>query len=260
MKNWLNKASGFIICTIIYTLFLSPPAYSEENSHDKWKFQIAPYVWLAGQKGTVSTLPGLPPADVDLDFYDDIYDDLNGALMIVGEARKGSYGVYWDFSYVDIETEDSTPGPFFSSITSRTKSWNTSIAGFYRLVEKDRQFIDALGGIRYWSVDSKLSLGAGWLAAREISNKEDWFDPIIGLKGFSPLWESKFFISGILAIGGFNVGSDFMWDATINFGYQWTKGFSTTIGYRYMSVDYEDGDFLYDVAQDGLILGLSWRF
>jgi hypothetical protein len=32
------------------------------------------------------------------------------------------------------------------------------------------------------------------------------------------------------------------------------------LGYRYLDVDYEDGDFLYDVAQDGLVLGLSWRF
>jgi len=109
-------------------------------------------------------------------------------------------------------------------------------------------------------VDTKLSLGAGWLSAREISHKEDWIDPIIGLKGLSPLWRSKFFISGAFAFGGFGVGSDFMWDASVNLGYQWTKGFSTTLGYRYLDVDYEDGDFLYDVAQDGLVLGLSWRF
>jgi len=31
-------------------------------------------------------------------------------------------------------------------------------------------------------------------------------------------------------------------------------------GYRYLDVDYEDGAFLYDVVQDGLTLGLSWRF
>mgnify|MGYP000488264672 FL=1 len=116
------------------------------------------------------------------------------------------------------------------------------------------------GGIRYWSVESKLSLEAGLLPARKISNKEDWLDPLIGLKGLTPIGESKFFVSGALAIGGFGVGSDFMWDANINLGYQWTKRFSTTFGYRYLDVDYEEDDFLYDVAQDGLVLGLSWRF
>ena len=76
----------------------------------------------------------------------------------------------------------------------------------------------------------------------------------------APLGESKFFVSGFVIIGGFDVGSDFMWDANLNLGYRWTETFSTLFGYRYLDVDYEDSNFLYDVAQDGLILGLSWRF
>ena len=36
--------------------------------------------------------------------------------------------------------------------------------------------------------------------------------------------------------------------------------FSTTLGYRYLDVDYEKDDFLYDVSQDGPVLGLSWMF
>jgi len=260
MKNMLSKASRFIICGVIYTLVCCFPAYADVNSSDKWEFQIAPYVWLAGQKGKVATLPGLPPADVDVDFYDDILDDLNGALMLVGEARKGRYGMVMDVAYTDIGSADSTPGPIFSSIKSRTKSWMVSAAGLYRLVERQGAFLDVIGGIRYWSVDSELSLGAGLLPARKISNKESWIDPLVGLKGLTPIGESKFFVSGAFAIGGFSVGSNFMWDANINLGYQWTKGFSTTLGYRYLDVDYEDGDFLYDVAQDGLVLGLSWRF
>jgi hypothetical protein len=85
-------------------------------------------------------------------------------------------------------------------------------------------------------------------------------DPIIGLKGLAPLGESQFFVSGALLLGGFGMGSDFMWDGQINLGYQWGPTFSTTIGYRYLEVDYDEGDFLYDVSQDGPSLGLSWRF
>jgi hypothetical protein len=85
-------------------------------------------------------------------------------------------------------------------------------------------------------------------------------NPLIGLKGLTPIGASKFFLSGAFAMGGFGAGSDFMWDASVNIGYQWTKGFATTLGYRYLDVDYENNDFLYDVTQDGLTLGLSWRF
>lgn len=261
MKNSLSKASRFIICGVIYALAWCFPAYADVNSSDKWEFQIAPYAWLAGQKGTVATLPGLPAADIKVDFYDDILGNINFAGMLAGEARKGHFGMFMDIMYTDIEAEDSTPlGIYYSSVTSQTKSWVVSGAGLYRLFENQRQFLDAIGGIRYWSVDTDLTLEAGLFPKRKISNDESWVDPIIGLKGLSPLGNSKFFISGTLVIGGFGVGSDFMWDANINLGYQWTQGFSTIVGYRYLDVDYEKDDFLYDVAQDGLVLGLSWRF
>jgi hypothetical protein len=114
------------------------------------------------------------------------------------------------------------PAPFFSTLTSRTKTWIVSAAGFYRLIEQDRAFLDGMAGLRYWSVDSSLKLGAGILPARESSNREDWMDPIIGLKGLVPLGASKIFVSGALVLGGFGVGSDFMWDGLLNLGYQWT--------------------------------------
>ena len=170
-----------------------------------------------------------------------------------------------DVAYTDIEMEDPTPlGVFYSAVNSRTKTWIVSVAGFYRLVERQNGFLDVIGGFRYWSVDSELTLkGAAFpnvFPERSISNSENWVDPLVGPKGLMPIGASKFFVSGGVMIGGFGVGSDFMWDANANLGYQWTKSFSTTVGYRYLDVDYESGDFLYDVSQDGPVLGLSWRF
>jgi hypothetical protein len=249
-----------IVVIIFLSLICVLTVNAESSSSNKWEFQLAPYAWLAGQKGEVATLPGLPKADIDYDFYDDIAGNIKGAFFLVGGARKGRYGLVADIAYTDVEIEDATPGPLFSSLKSRTKTWIVSAAGLYRMVERKRAFLDAIGGVRYWSVDSKLSLGTGILQGREASNKEGWVDPIIGLKGLSPIGESNFFISGAFVLGGFGMGSDLMWDANANLGYQWTEGFSTTVGYRYLDVKYEKGDFLYDVAQDGLTLGLSWRF
>lgn len=246
------------------TMVLCFAADAESDETEKWNFQLTPYAWLAGQNGKVATLPPLPPADLDVNFYDDVLDKINGAIMLLGEVRKGRFGFVMDIVYSDIETEDPTPlGIFYSALNSRTKSWMVSGAGLYRLLEAQNRFLDFIGGVRYWSVDSELTLKGPqfpFLSERSLSNKEDWVDPIIGLKGFLPIGESKFFVSGSFVIGGFGVGSDFMWDAMINFGYQWTTGFSTTIGYRYLDVDYENGGYLYDVAQHGTTLGLSWRF
>jgi len=181
--------------------------------------------------------------------------------MMVGEVRKGRLGLFADIVYTDIETNDPTPyGILYSAVDSQTKSWMVSVAGLYRLAEGQNRFLDAIAGFRYWSVESDLTLKAGLLPERSVSNSEDWFDPLIGLKGFTSIGSSRFFVNGAFAIGGFGVGSDFMWDASINFGYQWTRSFSTTVGYRYLDVDYDNNGFLYDVAQDGLTLGLSWQF
>ena len=260
MRSAFNKLFMLFACSVFFALLPCHAANAESQSNNTWQFQLAPYAWLAGQNGTVATLPGLPPADIDIDFWDDISDNINGALFLVGEARKDKFGVFVDVAYVDIESDNATPGPYFSSVVSTTESWIVTAAGFYRLVEQPAAFIDLIAGIRYWSVDSSLALRPGILPGREISNTEDWVDPIVGLKGFSSLGESKFFISGGLAIGGFGVGSDFMWDIIASLGYQWTDTFSSTFGYRYLDVDYEDNGFLYDVAQDGPLLGLSWRF
>lgn len=260
MRLSFRKLSMMLFCSIILLHVLCHTALAESSGSGIWQFQLAPYAWLAGQDGTVATLIGLPPADIDIDFWDDIFGNINGAIFLVGEARKEKFGVFMDLAYVNIEIDDAALVPFFSSIVSQTESWIVSGAGFYRIVEKTGAFLDFLAGIRYWSVDSTLELRPGFLPGRNVSNKEDWVDPLVGMKGFSSLGESKFFISGGLAIGGFGVGSDFMWDVNVNLGYRWTDTFSTTLGYRYLDVDYEDDGFLYDVAQNGPVLGLSWRF
>lgn len=230
------------------------------SGSEEWKFRLSPYAWLAGQSGTVATLPGLPPADIDIDFWDDILGNINGAFFLVGEARKDRWGAFMDLAYVDIESENGSPTPAFSSIDSTTTSWIVSAVGFYRLTDRPDAWVDIMAGVRYWSVESSLALGPGELPGQQVSGEDDWVDPLVGIKGLTMLGDSQFFCTGNAVIGGFGAGSDFMWDITVNFGYRWGETFSTSIGYRYLDVDYEDDGFLYDVSQQGPLLGLTWVF
>jgi hypothetical protein len=260
-KRRIVMRSKIVICALIGILFLCSSGLAESRSSEKWEYKITPYGWLAGQKGTVATLPGFPPADIDVGFLDDIAGNINGSMSVKTELRKGHWGAMADISYSDIEDETATANTIlWQTVSSRTKSWIVSLAGQYRLFEYPGTFMDAIGGIRYWSVDSRLALRGGPAQDREISHKEDWFDPILGLRDQSFLGNSKFFLSGELFIGGFGIGSDFMWDACVNLGYQMTESVDITLGYRYMDVDYEKGEFLYDVSQDGMIMSLGWQF
>jgi hypothetical protein len=255
MRCFISVSAIFLL---FYCFLASNQAVAEAS--DSWEFHIAPYAWLAGLDGSVATLPGLPPADIDIDFYDDILGNINGAFMLVGEARKDRFGITMDVVYTDIESDSAVPGQNFTTLTSQTTNWIVSAAGFYRMMSTGQAFIDGLAGIRYWSADSELTLSGGPAGSYAIDNGEEWIDPIIGLKGLTMLGGSKFFLSGFLIIGGFGASSDFLWDVNANLGFQWGDIFSTTIGYRYLDVDYEDDGFLYDVAQHGPTLGLSWRF
>ena len=145
---------GLLVIISAYFVFSGPA----QASDDGWQFHLAPYGWLSGQKGSVATLPGLPPADIDIDFYDDILGNINGALMLIGEARKDRFGMVMEVTYTDVEDDTSTPGVLFSSLTSRTKTGIGSAGLFYRFFESDTGFLDGIGGLRYWSIDSELSL------------------------------------------------------------------------------------------------------
>ena len=61
-------------------------------------------------------------------------------------------------------------------------------------------------------------------------------------------------------IGGFGVSSEFTWDVMGGLGYQATDSFSLVAGYRAMGVDYRNDGFVFDVTQDGPILGAVFRF
>jgi hypothetical protein len=116
-------------------------AHAEEESSGKWNFQIAPYAWLAGQEGKVATLPGLPPADIDVNFYDDILGNINWAGMLVGEARRGRYGLVADIVYTDIETEDPAP---YGVLYSAEDSQPLSVIAIWMSTMKTRIFFTTL--------------------------------------------------------------------------------------------------------------------
>lgn len=249
-----------LMSVTVLSLSLSLPVFASENSDGDWQFQLATYGWLAGQEGSITPINGLSAIDIDLDFWDDIQGNINGAFYLIGDARKGPFGVFADFVYTDIEFEASTPGSNFSSASSQSKTWMFTTAGQYRLIENKAYSLDLLAGARYWALESTIELTGGVYPGRKVTNTKNWIDPLVGTRGYVTFGQSKFFMGGFFVIGGFGAGADLMWDVALNLGYNWTKMVSTTFGYRYLDVDYEEDGFIYDVSQHGPTLGLSWRF
>ena len=86
-----------------------------------------------------------------------------------------------------------------------------------------------------------------------------WIDPIIGLRGQINIthW---LFLAAQGDVGGFGAGSQITWNTQATVGFNITRNIFAELGYRYMYVDYNKNNFLYQMNQFGLFssVGVKW--
>ena len=231
-----------------------------------WTFNIAPYFWGASLRGDVG-VGGRQPVNADVPFRD-LFDNLRFGGMIVAEAHNGTWGVFADLIYLNIEVDKSLTRtiavvPVNLSGTLETTSVTATLLGEYRVLAEPTATLDFMAGARLWSVDNELDLalsaGGPPLAAFSGSDAQTWVDPMLGVKGridLSPSW----YLTGWGMIGGFGLASDFSWDVLGAIGFQWTQSLSIVGGYRAVGVDYSSDGFTFDVIEHGPIIGAVIRF
>jgi hypothetical protein len=244
---------------VVLALFSGP---ATGLAQDNWEFRLSPYAWLAGIKGDVSTIPGLPVVPIEVSASDAL-SDLEGGGMLRLDANKGRHGFAVDLIYTDVQSdEELLPDPINLKLKSISKNTLVTASYQYELYSQGQTLVRVLAGLRYWDVDSELTFtgGLGALAGVNIRNSESWVDPGLGMIGRMPLGGSRFYMIGGFGLGGFGVGSDLFYEFNANIGYQWTESIGTSVGYRLFDVDYENKDFVYDVRQQGWQLGLTWSF
>jgi opacity protein-like surface antigen len=232
-----------------------------------WNFEFTPYIWGASMSGEVAAGP-LPTTSVNMSFSD-IMDNLDAGLMGSFEARKGRWGLLFDAIYMKLAHSATASrtgaGPIGATATASADLEITqtvyAAAVAYRAIES-RTPLDVIGGVRYAKIEADARIDGSFFAqtgsvAR--SAKKDWVDPYIGVRVQRPLAE-RWTLVGYADIGGFGVGSDFTWQAAAGVNYEFSKAIAGKFGYRYMSVDYDNDGFRYDMANSGLYLGVGIRF
>jgi opacity protein-like surface antigen len=127
--------------------------------------------------------------------------------------------------------------------------------------------LDALAGVRYWNINNELTVNSSrGVVDFNGSNSAYLIDPIVGLRTqmyFTP----KFSLSLHGDIGGFDASpnsSDLSWQALGLLGYDFTRHFSLSLGYRELSVAKNsmggsNGKDL-NLILHGFILGLNFHW
>lgn len=231
------------------------PAHAED---DAWTFRVLPYIWAAGQAGDVATLPGLPPASIDLSFSD-ILENLDIAAFLVADAEYGDLFLTGEIAYASISSGASTPGGAFSGGELTSKTLRGLAAVGYTVSRGEAHKLGVFGGLRIWNVDTKLALRTGGLPGVTIKDSETFADPVIGMRGsyrFAPKWS----IDGSGSVGGFGIGADLEFGATATLTYAAGETWNVVAGYRYLSVNYDNNGFLFDVDQQGPVIGVTFTF
>ena len=232
------------------------PRSPQAADADKWQFQFSPYFWLASLHGTAGV--GNRTTQVD-ESFGDIFHSLQFAAMGLLEARKGKLVTLIDVEYVSIKDDKATPGPLFSNVNAKFKTFIFDPEVGYRVFDDPDKgaFVDVLGGARVWHVSTELAFGAGILPATTVQGSRTWVDAVAGVRGKAAL-SKKAFVTGKFDLGG--GGSKFTYQVFGGAGYSVTPKIALIFGYRVLDVNYNKNSFVYDMNQRGPIMGLGFKF
>jgi len=228
-----------------------------ETTENNWKFSFSPYAWGSSLKGKVASLPGLPPADLDISLGD-ILSNLNIGFMGVGGARKGRFSIYSDLFYSHISADADTRGRLYSGADYTQTLFFASAGIAWRVMDEAAYNVSVLAALRYYRLDNHLKLDGAALPSTKIDDDEDWVDLLVGVQGRVRLAENWYANARVTtAIAG---GSDTAYGLSGGVGYIFNKSVSTHVGYRYLKIDYENNDFLYDVKMFGPTIALAFHW
>jgi len=263
MKKWIEiqtdtcKVFYFAILTFLY---INHAYANPADSLKKWHFQTDIYLLFPYMKGNLG-IGNEITAPVDAT-PGDIFSNLKMGGMLYLEARHNKWAVTSDLIFMNLK-QDIAPGKFWDNGTAGAKQLVWEPAGLYRLLP----FLEIGAGGRLnnlqASIDGRRNVfPAGTYEVSESASKT-WFDPILITRLTADI-KDKWLFQFRGDLGGFGVGSKFTWQVQAYAGYQFTKLFRLTAGYRYMSMDYDKGTdagrFIYNVDTFGPEIKFGFSF
>lgn len=222
---------------------------------DDWTFEFSPYLWAAFvdlETNLPWSGPGLPPSSHKPD------TEITGAFMFEAKARRGAFGVFADFNWLQLDTDANRPGPLYSGADLQT-DWIYTTAGFsYALPLHGDLHVELQAGARLWHIASDFTMKPGLLAGHHSSDSETTVCPLLGVDlryDLSPKWQ----LLGRGTLSG-DADANSQWDLYAGVGYRFNSWCDATIGYRYMRDNGDNRQLIEEISAHGVQAGLTFRF
>ena len=232
-----------------------------------WEYSVAPlYLWAKNIDGAAS-LGGIE-TPLDLDFQDEILENLEAAFAIHFEAKQGDLTLFAEYNYAKLDPSvEAHLGPFPVTSDIEFKDTMIELGVAYVFADSGSTQWEVLGGLRYMDQEldveiGKPDIGPG-LLPDEISGGDDWWHGYGGFRVTTKLSERWSFRAR--ADYGYKNSNNSAAHASGFFDYRFRDWGSFFAGYRYMDTEYdnrESGDKQYgfDADQQGPVLGVNFYF
>ena len=272
MKTILKSAAAGVFSLALSTFAMAADAPSRKQApaappapSNDWSAEITLYGWAIGINGTVQIFPRLPPVHANVGF-DELLKNLDGGIMLSASAMADRYVFFGDLIYAKVSPKKNfriDPRYDLSgTVTLDVNDFMGLAAGGYRVYADPTTSLDLMIGARVFSVGTSLNFaldaGSRQLADAQLADRtKTWVDGVVGVRAVYKLTENVR-LTGIAFGGG--LSSKYEWDLFASIGYDFTKNWSAFVGYRALGVNYQSDGFVYDVVQQGPLIGISARF
>lgn len=279
----ITKQSIGLLIGTLFMLSLSSGVIADTDSDaQSWDYELSIYAWAKSVKGTSGD------ADIDLDFWDDIVDMLEGAFMTSFDARWGLFSGFAAFEYNKIgddarlnRTIDypipgsgiTVPIEARSKIEFEEEQYNAEIGVGYDVYSTPNTMWDLIAGLKWYKNDTTIELrdiklegpGGGELPSvkgRKIRESDDWWHPFLGMRLSAQLsdhWRLR-------ARGdyGRRDSDNESWTLEAMIDWRFNNWGALEFGYRYREIDYDNDSsshpYSYDVTEKGPIIGFIFHF
>jgi hypothetical protein len=259
------KKLGYPFAAILATFQALGSAPSQAADDEGWQFSIAPmYLWGKTISGHASA--GGKALPLELDFKDDILENLDAALAFHFEAQKDRIALFFEYNFARLDPSSEIPGPPVT-IKADVEFEDIMIEGgvTWAFAETGSTRWEVLGGLRYYDqdVEVKISTSGPGLLPSKVEVGDSWVQPFAGVRTMTRLSERWSFRAR--ADYGYETSDNTALSGLFFFDYRFRGWGSAFVGYRYLDIDFDNGSngksqYGFDGDQQGPLIGLNLYF
>jgi hypothetical protein len=262
LRDILKK--GFSVLLIVGGLLTSLHTEAQTpDSTKKYHLFLEPYLMFTSMSGTTGV--GRAPSTFICVPASKVFSFLQIGGMLYAEVHNDQYAFTSDLFYASLSQDASGKNGVLNGTADLKQFW-WELEGLYRL----NPWLELGVGARINSIQVGLNVNASGPSGSNPQlfstvKTNTWVDPLIVTR--MRTWVNNKWLFQLRAdIGGFGIGSKIAWQLQPDIGYRASKLLELGIGYRIISMNYENGTqgtdnyFLYDMNEYGPQIRIGFNF